>query len=712
HADRPEAHHAVRQLPRRCGAESGAAAPLAAGHPRLGGQVRPFRSGQFVGDTAAAATPLASPWSCWSASVTGVSVPAEASANAEPPAASTGDLAEALRRLRKIATNRRELSSLAEIFATGRAPADVAADLDSIDALLADAVELPPSRPLPSIELAVIGGPRPLLDCFRRLLACLASGCGLCLATAGPADPAALPCCLFAAMAAEANWPAGRLEFLPGIGAIPQQVSRLWAPAAAEPLLSGQLPKALEAAAFRASPSAASSLFVIAPPCDLGAAADDLAMSLAACNGQLAETPKRLLLQESLAGDFLALLSERMSRLRASDRPLVCLDAGPPLSASSSGTAAALANAIVEGASVAAAAAAAVDSKSVGFIAPTVLTGPQPSDRLLQTPHAGPLAVALVFRSAAEALKLAAAGGLPADSVTLHCQRSSLLWELIPGFSPAASVWVNSRPRPHPLEPELGPRCDLAWTLSPADVEDEAESLEVSVGICPLASAAAAAEAALAIGRSASRTARSDAAACLAELADRCPRRLRASLPVRPDEIGAARLAPAGPAFPGQAAVRAVPPAALVIDAGSSRHGRHANCFDWSPWPLLCEFRLPWQRPAPGRPKLCSACRRPALPTSWRRRRLRQPNFAPACWQLGRLRSACSAATAPTSPATSAAGGQALPLVAGCCSARTTRTRRPSWTSCDSACAVSRPCGCRPSTRCPRLDGGSNQGPF
>ncbi|PAA53694.1 hypothetical protein BOX15_Mlig023222g1, partial [Macrostomum lignano] len=536
--------------------------------PGLGGQVRPFRSGQFVGDTAAAATPLASPWSCWSASVTGVSVPAEASANAEPPAASTGDLAEALRRLRKIATNRRELSSLAEIFATGRAPADVAADLDSIDALLADAVELPPSRPLPSIELAVIGGPRPLLDCFRRLLACLASGCGLCLATAGPADPAALPCCLFAAMAAEANWPAGRLEFLPGIGAIPQQVSRLWAPAAAEPLLSGQLPKALEAAAFRASPSAASSLFVIAPPCDLGAAADDLAMSLAACNGQLAETPKRLLLQESLAGDFLALLSERMSRLRASDRPLVCLDAGPPLSASSSGTAAALANAIVEGASVAAAAAAAVDSKSVGFIAPTVLTGPQPSDRLLQTPHAGPLAVALVFRSAAEALKLAAAGGLPADSVTLHCQRSSLLWELIPGFSPAASVWVNSRPRPHPLEPELGPRCDLAWTLSPADVEDEAESLEVSVGICPLASAAAAAEAALAIGRSASRTARSDAAACLAELADRCPRRLRASLPVRPDEIGAARLAPAGPAFPGQAAVRAVPPAALVIDAG------------------------------------------------------------------------------------------------------------------------------------------------
>uniref|UniRef100_A0A1I8JQR9 ANK_REP_REGION domain-containing protein n=1 Tax=Macrostomum lignano TaxID=282301 RepID=A0A1I8JQR9_9PLAT len=563
------------------------------GHPGLGRQVRPFRSGQFVGDTAAAATPLASPWSCWRCVVRGL-------AGAEQ--SSGRDLCHRPRR--------RPTS---------------AADLDSIDALLADAVEPAafPTAAVPSSWQSSAGRGRCSTVSGGLLPAWLPAAASAWHRWARPTPPPC-PAACSPAMAAEANWPAGRLEFLPGIGAIPQQTVGACGSGAAAVRAAA---KALEAAAFRASPSAASISVRHRSALRFGPPADDLAIAVARRLQRPAGRDAQAAAAAGVSGRrFPRPAVERMSRPARLDRPLVCLDAGAArCPRARSGTAAAFGQRHCEGAS------------SVGFIAPTVLTGPQPSDRLLQTPHAGPLAVALVFRSAAEALKLAAAGGLPADSVTLHCQRSSLLWELIPGFSPAASVWAASAGARAGAQVRSG-LDSVALRMSKMKLR----VLEVSVGICPLASSQP-----QPLKRPGHRPVRqpkrprSDAAACLAELADRCPRRLRASLPTRRNRRRA-RLRAAGPRSPASGRARRSACRPGHRRGRSSRHGRHANCFDWSPWPLLCEFRLPWQRPAPGRPKLCSACRRPALPTSWRRRRLRQPNFAPACWQLGRLRSACS----------------------------------------------------------------------
>lgn len=259
----------------------------------------------------------------------------------------------------------------------------------------------PDPRPV-GVVGASVADRRPLLAAVRGVAPALACGNAVVLV---PDPDAPLSALALAETATEAGLPAGVLSVLPGAAL----------PAGLDAVVAGK---------------GAGGVHVVHDDAPLDQAVDGMVEALG--------TDRRVLVAESVADEFAALLVERVGRLRVGDPVDRNTDVGPAGSPARRDAAAALVAAAEEDGARSVAHPGPLPDRGP-FLAPTVLLDVAPGTRAAAAEITGPVLPVLTFRTPAEAVALA--GAAPTAAVWTD-KGSRALWTA--QRLRAHTVWVNA----------------------------------------------------------------------------------------------------------------------------------------------------------------------------------------------------------------------------------------------------------------------------
>jgi aldehyde dehydrogenase (NAD+) len=179
--------------------------------------------------------------------------------------------------------------------------------------------------------------------------------------------------------------------------------------------------------------------YIVFDDADLDSAVEGLVDAIWFNQGQVCCAGSRLLVQESVAEDFLARLRRRMDRLRIGDPLDKCIDVGAMVDP----VQLARITEMVEGNTAGERHVAGISVPTSGcFYPPTLISGLGPADSLMQEEIFGPVLVSCTFRTPDEAVALAnnTRYGLAA---TLWSENINLALDIAPKLA-AGVVWINA----------------------------------------------------------------------------------------------------------------------------------------------------------------------------------------------------------------------------------------------------------------------------
>ncbi len=179
--------------------------------------------------------------------------------------------------------------------------------------------------------------------------------------------------------------------------------------------------------------------YIVFDDADLDSAVEGLVDAIWFNQGQVCCAGSRLLVQESVAEDFLARLRRRMDRLRIGDPLDKCIDVGAVVDP----VQLARITEMVEGNTAGERHVAGISVPTSGcFYPPTLISGLGPADSLMQEEIFGPVLVSCTFRTPDEAVALAnnTRYGLAA---TLWSENINLALDIAPKLA-AGVVWINA----------------------------------------------------------------------------------------------------------------------------------------------------------------------------------------------------------------------------------------------------------------------------
>ncbi|MHA6263030.1 aldehyde dehydrogenase family protein [Arenibacterium sp. CAU 1754] len=179
--------------------------------------------------------------------------------------------------------------------------------------------------------------------------------------------------------------------------------------------------------------------YIVFDDADIDSAIEGLVDAIWFNQGQVCCAGSRLLVQESIAEDFYARLRDRMDKLRIGNPLDKCIDVGAIVDPVQLASIRDMVEANTAGHTHHAAGAR---PENGCFYPPTLITGLEPSDPLMQEEIFGPVLVATTFRTPSEAVELAnnTRYGLAA---TLWSENVNLALDVAPKLA-AGVVWVNA----------------------------------------------------------------------------------------------------------------------------------------------------------------------------------------------------------------------------------------------------------------------------
>lgn len=176
---------------------------------------------------------------------------------------------------------------------------------------------------------------------------------------------------------------------------------------------------------------------------DLNRALDAVVFMIYSLNGERCTSSSRLLIEESIAPEFLGRLTERIHKLKVGHPLDPATEVGPLIHARHRAKVLSYFDAGRAEGAVIAAGGAAVDGPGGGqYVAPTLFTGARRSMRVAREEIFGPVLTALTFRDEAEAISIAneVAYGLAAYIWTNDLSRALRVSDALE----AGMIWVNS----------------------------------------------------------------------------------------------------------------------------------------------------------------------------------------------------------------------------------------------------------------------------
>ncbi|RVT82650.1 aldehyde dehydrogenase family protein [Rhodobacteraceae bacterium CCMM004] len=256
-----------------------------------------------------------------------------------------------------------------------------------------------------------------------------------------PAEYTSLTALLFAELSREAGVPPGVLNVVTGDGAVGE---RIVAAEVDKIAFTGSTAVGRRIREATAGSGKALTLelggkspYVVFDDADLDSAVEGLVDAIWFNQGQVCCAGSRLLVQESVAEDFLARVRRRMDGLRLGDPLDKCIDVGAIVDPVQLDTI----RGLVDGAPGEVYRADVAVPDAGCFYPPTLITGLSPADRLMQEEIFGPVLVSTTFRTPAEAVALAndTRYGLAA---TVWTENVNLALDVAPKLA-AGVVWVN-----------------------------------------------------------------------------------------------------------------------------------------------------------------------------------------------------------------------------------------------------------------------------
>jgi len=300
--------------------------------------------------------------------------------------------------------------------------------------------ELPDHEPL-GVCGQVVPWNFPLLMLSWKIAPALAAGNTVVLK---PAEYTSLTALLFADICREAGLPKGVVNIVTGDGKT--GAALVEHPGVAKVAFTGSTEVGRRIRQATAGSGKALTLelggkspYIVFDDADIESAIEGLVDAIWFNAGQVCCAGSRLLVQESIAGDFHDRLKARMAKLRAGDPLDKCIDIGAVVDPVQH----ARITELVAGNSAGETWRAPIDLPQTGcFYPPTLITGLAPSDRLMQEEIFGPVLVSTTFRTPAEAVALAnnTRYGLAA---TLWTENLNLALDVAPKLA-AGVIWVNA----------------------------------------------------------------------------------------------------------------------------------------------------------------------------------------------------------------------------------------------------------------------------
>ncbi|WP_370268577.1 aldehyde dehydrogenase family protein [Nioella sp.] len=306
-------------------------------------------------------------------------------------------------------------------------------------AQLCDA-ELPGHQPL-GVCGQVIPWNFPLLMLAWKVAPALAAGNTVVLK---PAEYTSLTALLFADICREAGLPKGVVNIVTGDGAT--GAALVEHPGIAKVAFTGSTEVGRKIREATAGSGKALTLelggkspYIVFDDADIDSAIEGLVDAIWFNQGQVCCAGSRLLVQENIAEEFHARLKARMANLRAGDPLDKCIDIGAVVDPVQH----ARITELVAGCTAGETYQAPIEMPSGGcFYPPTLITGLEPADPLMQEEIFGPVLVSSTFRTPGEAVAMAnnTRYGLAA---TVWTETVNLALDVAPKLA-AGVVWVNA----------------------------------------------------------------------------------------------------------------------------------------------------------------------------------------------------------------------------------------------------------------------------
>ncbi|MDF1856651.1 aldehyde dehydrogenase family protein [Pseudooceanicola sp.] len=299
--------------------------------------------------------------------------------------------------------------------------------------------ELPDRRAL-GVCAQVIPWNFPLLMLAWKIAPALATGNTVVLK---PAEYTPLTALLFADICRQAGVPPGVVNIVTGDGAVGEMI--VTHKAANKVAFTGSTDVGRRIRRATAGQGKALTLelggkspYIVFEDADIDSAIEGLVDAIWFNQGQVCCAGSRLLVQEGIAEDFLRRLKARMDKLRVGDPLDKCIDVGALVDPVQLDTVTRLVGQNAAGAIYHAACAMPTGGC---YYPPTLITGLEPSDRLMQEEIFGPVLVSTTFRTPADAVTLAnnTRYGLAA---TLWSENLNLALDIAPKLA-AGVVWIN-----------------------------------------------------------------------------------------------------------------------------------------------------------------------------------------------------------------------------------------------------------------------------
>ncbi|NRA99584.1 MAG: aldehyde dehydrogenase family protein [Rhodobacteraceae bacterium] len=258
-----------------------------------------------------------------------------------------------------------------------------------------------------------------------------------------PAEYTSLTALLFADLAREAGVPPGVLNIVTGDGAVGEMLvthSDIDKIAFTGSTAVGRRIRQATAGSGKALTLelGGKSPYIVFDDADIDSAIEGLVDAIWFNQGQVCCAGSRLLVQEGIAETFYARLRARMDKLRLGDPLDKCIDVGAVVDPVQLETITSLVNS--SGGEVYHAATPLPEAGC--YYPPTLITGLEPADRLMQEEIFGPVLVGTTFRTPEEAVQLAnnTRYGLAA---TVWSENVNLALDIAPKLA-AGVVWVNA----------------------------------------------------------------------------------------------------------------------------------------------------------------------------------------------------------------------------------------------------------------------------
>ncbi|WP_172297395.1 aldehyde dehydrogenase family protein [Pseudoruegeria sp. HB172150] len=258
-----------------------------------------------------------------------------------------------------------------------------------------------------------------------------------------PAEYTSLTALLFAELCAEAGLPRGVVNIVTGDGAVGEMIVNhddIDKVAFTGSTSVGRRIREATAGSGKALTLelGGKSPYIVFDDADLDSAIEGLVDAIWFNSGQVCCAGSRLLVQEGIADRFYEKLKRRMDGLRVGDPLDKCIDVGAVVDPVQLQTIATM----VEGSAGDIYRANAPLPENGCYYPPTLITGLEPADRLMQEEIFGPVLVGTTFRTPAEAVQLAnnTRYGLAA---TVWSENVNLALDIAPKLA-AGVVWVNA----------------------------------------------------------------------------------------------------------------------------------------------------------------------------------------------------------------------------------------------------------------------------